>query len=48
MNSNKNFSKTIKPFWSDKVTAQTKLSLVEKTKILSNETKVPEAFNNFL
>ena len=39
----KNFGE---PFLSDKFTAQTKISLVEKGKLLSNETKVAETFCN--
>ena len=39
----KNFGE---PFLSDKFTAQTKISLVEKGKLLSNETKVAEMFSN--
>ena len=44
---NKEFWRTIKPFLSGKVTAQTKISLVEKDKLLSNETKVAETLSNF-
>ena len=44
---NREFSKTIKQFLSDKVTAQTKISLVENGKLLLNETKAAETFNNF-
>lgn len=43
---NKEFGTTIKPFLSDKVTAQTKISLVEKSKLLLNETKVAETFSD--
>ena len=38
--------RTIKPFLSDKVTAQTNILLVEKGKFLSNETKAAEIFSN--
>ena len=37
---NKEFGRTIRLFLSDKVPAKTKISLVEKGKYLSNETKV--------
>ena len=40
------FWRIIKPFLSDKVTVQTKIQLVEKGKLLSNETKVTETFNS--
>ena len=43
---NKEFWKNIIPFLSDKVTAPTKISLVEKSKLISNETKVAETFSN--
>ena len=43
---NKEFGTTIKPFLSDKVTAQTKISLAEKSKLLLNKTKVTETFSN--
>ena len=44
---NKEFQRTIKPFLSDKIMVQTKTSLVEKGKLLSNETKVVEIFSKF-
>ena len=43
----KEFQRTIKPFLSDKIMVQTKTSLVEKGKLLSNETKVVEIFSKF-
>ena len=45
---NKRSWKTIKPFLSEQVTAQTSLSLVENGKFLSNEAKTAETFNDFL
>ena len=44
---NKELWRTIKPFLSDKVMAQTKTSLTEKGKLFSNETKVAETLSNF-
>ena len=44
---NKKFWKTVKPFLSDKVTTFSKISLVEKGGIISDESKVVNAFSNF-
>ena len=44
---NKEFWRTINPFLSNKVMAQTKISLAGKSKLLLNETKVTETFSNF-
>ena len=44
---NKEFWKTVKPFLSDKVTTFPKISLVEKGKIISDESKVANSFSNF-
>ena len=38
--------KQCNPFLSEKVTAQTNMSLVEKDKLLSNKTKIAEIFSN--
>ena len=43
----KEFWKTVKPFLSDKVTTFPKISLVEKGKIISDESKVANSFSNF-
>ena len=39
--------KQCNPFLSEKVTAQTNISLVEKDKLLSNKTKIAEIFSNY-
>ena len=44
---NKVFWKTIMSFLSEKVTAQSNISLVENGKLLSNETKIAETFSKF-
>ena len=44
---NKELWRTIKPFLSGKITAQTKKLLFEKGKLLSNETEVAETFSKF-
>ena len=47
VNDNKKFWKTVKPFLSDQVTTFSKISLVEKGGIVSDESKVVNAFSNF-
>ena len=47
MTDSKEFSKTVQPFLSDKVTTFAKISLVEKWEIISDESKVANSFNNF-
>ena len=44
---NRTFWKTVKPFLSDKVTSQSKITLIEKEEILSDEADVAETLNNF-
>ena len=44
---NKELWRTIKPFLSGKITAQTKKLLFKKGKLLSNETEVAETFSKF-
>ena len=44
---NKEFWKTFKPFLSEKVTTFSKISLVEKRKMISDESKVANSFSNF-
>ena len=48
MTDNKEFWKTVKPFLSDKVTTFPKITLVEKAKIISDESKVAKSFSNFV
>ena len=44
---NKKFWKTVKPFFSDKVTTFPQITLVENDEIISDESKVANSFNNF-
>ena len=44
---NQELWRTIKPFLSGKIRAQTKKLLFEKGKLLSNETEVAETFSKF-
>ena len=44
----KEFWKTVKPFLSDTITTFSNISLVEKGKIVSDESKVANSLNNFL
>ena len=43
---NKKFWKTVKPFLSDKVKTFPKITLVEKEKIISDESKIANSFRN--
>ena len=45
---NKELWKTVKPFLSDKITTFSNTSLVEKGKIVSDESKVANSLNNFM
>ena len=44
---NKKLWKTVKPFISGKSSSKSRITLVEKGKIVSNESDVAETFNNF-
>ena len=44
---NKKFWKTVKPFFSDKVTTFPQITLVENDEIISDESKVANSFSNF-
>ena len=48
MTDNKELWKTVKPFLSDKITTFSNTSLVEKGKIVSDESKFTNSLNNFL
>ena len=45
---NKKFWKTVKPFLSDKVTTFPQITLVENDEIIPDESKVANAFSNFI
>ena len=44
---NKKFWKTVKPFFSDKVTTFPQITLVENDEIISDESKVANSFSSF-
>ena len=44
---NKKFWKTVKPFFSDKVTSVLQITLVENDEIISDESKVTNSFSKF-